>query len=140
MRLSTITTLAALGLSASALPVDEKRQTNKFDKCTNFGDEWCNDGEILTCKQIPFTDQGWAKSTHKTCSAKRQTEKFDKCFNYGEEWCSDGEVLTCKKVPFVDQGRVKSTHKTCAAKRDVGDWCDKNGQTIPRHYEHTNEH
>ncbi|KAH7093389.1 hypothetical protein FB567DRAFT_576092 [Paraphoma chrysanthemicola] len=109
MHLSTITTLAALGLTASALQINinGKRQTNKFDGCTNSGDERCNDGE--------------------TRSAKRQTEKFDKRFNYGEEWCNDGKVLTCKKVPFVDQGRVKSTHKTCATKRDIGDWCDKNG-------------
>ncbi|KAF2029546.1 hypothetical protein EK21DRAFT_89641 [Setomelanomma holmii] len=135
MRISTFTAIAALGLTASALPIDEKRQTNKFDECTNFGDEWCNDGEVLTCKQVPFTDQGWVKSTHKTCSSKRKTEKFDKCFNYGEEWCNDGEILTCKKVPFVDQGRVKSTHKTCASKRGVGDYCNKIGVTWCQDYQ-----
>jgi hypothetical protein len=120
---------AVIAITTSTATASPKHQLNKYESCTDFGAEWCNDGEILTCHKTPFTDHGWVKGTQKPCVAKRQADKFEKCFNYGEQWCSDGEVLVCKKVAFVDQGRATSTHKKCAAKkkRGVGSWCDDLG-------------
>lgn len=76
MRFSTIASIAVLGLTVSAAEAPaEKRQLNKFDKCTNYGAEWCVGDEILTCKQYAGTDKGRVKSTHKACVEKREEKR-----------------------------------------------------------------
>lgn len=66
-----ISLLAVLGFATYTLASTERSQ-GVYEYCTNYGAEWCHDGEILTCQEAVQTTGGWVRSTHKACANKRE--------------------------------------------------------------------